>query len=246
MSESDAVEKLRAVALKIRKARESGSTALLSDELKFLACATLLAEFGCGQLSQDIWALYETKFARGGYFVEFGAGDGKLLSNTFLLEKEFGWTGALAEPNPGFQTQLRGNRNCFVSQKCVAPGTGETAEFVLSQDPHLSTLAKYASGDHHAASRVSGTKIPVETISLNDLLREARAPRTIDYLSIDTEGSEFDILSTFDFDAYDIGLMTVEHNFTPRREALHDLLTAKGFVRKFVQLSEFDDWYVKR
>src|ERR1017187_1984592 len=48
------------------------------------------------QLRQDLMVLSELDFKRGGYFVEFGATNGVTLSNTYLLEKEYGWTGILA------------------------------------------------------------------------------------------------------------------------------------------------------
>jgi methyltransferase FkbM-like protein len=84
-------------------------------------------------------------------------------------------------------------------------------------------------------------------VSLNDLLRTHNAPREIDFMSVDTEGSEGDILKAFDFGKYDVKVMTVEHNFVePKRGEIHDLLTANGFVRIFEALSKFDDWYVKR
>lgn len=73
---------------------------------------------------------------------------------------------------------------------------------------------------------------------------EHNDPKEIDYLSVDTEGSEFSILSAFDFDAYRIRVITVEHNFTPAREQIRDLLESRGFVRKMESVSLVDDWYV--
>jgi hypothetical protein len=108
-----------------------------------------------------------------------------------------------------------------------------------------STIDAYSDGDMHAESRRGGTRYEVETVSLNDLLAQHGAPQRIDYLSVDTEGSELDILRAFDFDAWEVGLITVEHNYTPRREGLFELLTAKGFRRKFAALSRADDWYVR-
>jgi hypothetical protein len=65
-------------------------------------------------------------------------------------------------------------------------------------------------------------------------------------MSIDTEGSEFDILRGFDFHKYDVRVMTVEHNYTPNRVKIFNLLSEKGFKRVFEEFSGVDDWYVKR
>ena len=97
----------------------------------------------------------------------------------------------------------------------------------------------------HADTRKDGQRYDVQTVSLNDLLAHWRAPRRIDYLSIDTEGSELDILAHFDFEAYEIRLITVEHNHTALRQPIHDFLVAKGYRRKFEKLSNVDDWYVR-
>ncbi len=77
------------------------------------------------------------------------------------------------------------------------------------------------------------------------MLDKYQAPSKIDYLSIDTEGSEYEILSNFNFDKYQIQVITCEHNFTPAREQVLSLLTSKGYVRKFDKVSQFDDWYVR-
>ena len=74
---------------------------------------------------------------------------------------------------------------------------------------------------------------------------EHQAPKVIDYLSIDTEGSELEILSAFDFTRYDIRLITVEHNFSDDRSKIHDLLRQNKFRRTFENLSRWDDWYVR-
>ena len=67
----------------------------------------------------------------------------------------------------------------------------------------------------------------------------------VDYISIDTEGSEYDILSAVDFDRWSFRVMTVEHNHEPQREQVFDLLTSKGYTRVCQDVSRFDDWYVK-
>jgi hypothetical protein len=84
----------------------------------------------------------------------------------------------------------------------------------------------------------------VERVSLNDLLSHHGAPREIDYLSIDTEGSELSILQELDFSKWSFKIITVEHNFQKQRTALHSLLSSHDYIRVFEAISSFDDWYV--
>jgi FkbM family methyltransferase len=197
------------------------------------------------QLGQDLFVLSKLDFKRGGFFVEFGATNGIDLSNTYLLEKEFGWKGILAEPAKRWHEGLRNNRTGPVETDCVWSDSTSTLPFNEVDIGELSTIAFYGSSDGHADKRKQGKAYDVKTISLEDLLDKYHAPKEIDYLSIDTEGSEFQILSSFDFDRYEIKLITCEHNFTPTREKICSLLTQNGYVREFEELSRWDDWYVR-
>ena len=196
------------------------------------------------QIEQDLFVLHELDDKRNGYFVEFGATNGVDLSNTHLLEKEFGWTGILAEPAVSWHTALPKNRNCHIDFGCVWSKSGEILEFNNALAAELSTIDTFSDCDGHANARKSGLRYTVPTISLVDLLKKYNAPKYIDYLSIDTEGSEYEILSAFDFDAYNIKIITCEHNYTPMQEKIYELLTSKGYTRKFTECSFFDDWYV--
>lgn len=196
------------------------------------------------QLKQDMFVLDELGYKRDGYFVEFGATNGVDLSNTYLLEKEMGWTGILAEPAKVWSEALANNRNCHVTFDCVWSESGKTLEFNEVVAAELSTVDEFSGVDEHASTRANGTRYTVNTISLLDLLEKYGAPKVIDYLSIDTEGSEYEILSAFDFDKYQFKVITCEHNYTPMREKLFDLLSSKGYTRKYTEYSRFDDWYV--
>ena len=215
------------------------------DPLQFIGYLVAMAPESKGQLFQDLWALWVSGQKKGGYFVEFGAASGVYLSNTWLLEKKMGWSGILAEPNPVFFRSLRNNRSCQVSTKCVYPSTGEQLEFIGAKSPEFSRIASIVPEDANESARVDGDRFQVESISLNDLLIQAAAPPIIDFMSVDTEGSELEILSAFDFDRWDVRAITVEHNLTSKREGLYDLLTARGYERQLPDLSQGDDWYVK-
>ncbi len=204
--------------------------------------ATGIESHAMSQLGQDLWVVEQTGGLRGGYFVEFGATDGVMLSNSLLLEREFGWTGLCAEPNPKFFRQLVVNRRCKVLPACIGPITGEKVRFIMADA--YGSMMEYADSDSHADKRAAylaqGEVIDLTTVSLHDFLTQNGAPDVIDYLSIDTEGSEYSILSAFPFDKWTIRFITVEHNYTAMRQKIYDLLTPLGYVRTEMK---FDDWY---
>ena len=226
---------------------------VVKDEpLEFIGhCITHLADVK-SQNFQDVWAAYENRFAKGGenFFVEFGATNGIDGSNTHMLEKKYNWRGLLAEPNPAWHKQLIANRNCSVDTDCVYTETGKTLEFLVAEEPDLSTIKGFGENDEHSDKRKNSETIKVTTVSLFDMLERHNAPSHIGYMSVDTEGSEYDILKAFFDDPnsnkYTIKCITVEHNFkNDAREKVYNLLISQGYKRKFEQFSRWDDFFVK-
>ena len=221
------------------------TTSGASDErLAFIHfCLTHLTR-SRAQFLQDLWVAWELGSLQGGYFVEFGATNGLTFSNSWYLEHDLGWRGILAEPAHIWHPALHNNRTCHIDERCVWIESGRTLVFNQTEIAAHSTIDSFSDSDMHAASRRDGERYPVETVSLNDLLAFWKAPRRIDYLSIDTEGSELDILQHFDWAAHEVRLISVEHNFTDRRGPICEFLASKGYSRKFEVLSNVDDWYV--
>jgi hypothetical protein len=88
--------------------------------------------------------------------------------------------------------------------------------------------------------------ISVETVALNDLLESYGAPRAIDYISIDTEGTELEILGHFDFSRWDVRLFSIEHNGADREQKLDRFMHERGYERRYSNYSLFDGWFRKR
>ena len=87
----------------------------------------------------------------------------------------------------------------------------------------------------------------MKTITLNDLIAENTDKKSIDYISIDTEGSEYEIIKNFDFNKYAVEIFTIEHNYIKeKRDKIYDLLIKNNYVRVFDNLSHWDDWYIKK
>ena len=209
-------------------------------------------KFSKSQLRQDLFVLSELGFKKKGYFVEFGATDGIKFSNTYLMESKFSWTGILAEPAKFWHSSLIKNRSAIIETDCVWRTTNEKLLFneVYNDkgDGELSTIDRFSKYDFHHKDRekLSKRKYMVRTISLEDMLKKHKAPQKIDYLSIDTEGSEYEIIKNFNFNNFDIKVITCEHNYMPDRNKIYKLLLKNGYERKFSNFSEYDDWYVKR
>jgi FkbM family methyltransferase len=215
-----------------------------SSDSRFAHLAVGFLGLSRSQYFQDVWALFETGFKRDGYFVEIGAYNGVDLSNTYLLEKTFGWSGLLVEPNPEHRASIEASRSAAFSDRCVTGKSGERLSFWVTEASGLSSLASHATRDVHAEWRKkSYREIEVHSISLNDLLEEFKAPPDIAYMSIDTEGNESDILAKFDFRRWRPYCLTIEHNNT-HEAAIDEIMLARGYRRRFKELSDCDGWYV--
>lgn len=198
------------------------------------------------QLQQDLVAQYLSRSSTNKYrfFVEFGATDGVTLSNSYVLEAH-GWRGILVEPDINWHSTLELNRKSPIDKRCVYSESGLEVEFINSEIGELSSVRNHANNDGWGSKRQSGRISTVKTISLEDLLVEHEAPKKINYLSIDTEGSEYEIIKDFEFNKWDIIFVSIEHNFTLNQEKIDKKMLANNYVRVLNTISAWDAWYVK-
>jgi FkbM family methyltransferase len=170
-----------------------------------------------------------------GFFVEVGANDPEHESQTFRLESR-GWTGVLVEPQPQLVELLRQRRKARVyAVACSAPEnsgkymTLHLAGIFSSLDPMLKT----------AKVRPHGA-IDVPIMTLDQILTDAGAPSQIDFLAIDVEGHEIDVLTGFDFDRWRPRLILLEDLVLDRR--LHHFMGARGY--RWMRRTNINSWYV--
>ena len=193
------------------------------------------------QLGQDtkVYDFYKGKTE--GYFVEVGAYDGIALSNTYAFEK-LGWKGICCEPLPSRFADLGRNRTAHCCNQAVYHTTGLSVSFDIEGDAGmLSGISSNLDAHKHVVNKNKKT-VTMQTISLNDLLSKFEAPSFIEYLSLDTEGSEYEILRNLDFNKWQFGIIDVEHNYVePRRTMIKQLLCNNGYT--YLGPNEFDDSY---
>lgn len=200
------------------------------------------------QFRQDVVAMAVNDFAHERFFIEFGALDGVTDSNTLVLEKEYKWKGLLCEPGKGFHSKLFASRSSIIDTRAITNVTGETVQFKeMLTYTGLSGLEKYNYDDMHANTRRTGNShvYEVETVTLTDLLDQYRAPHLIDYMSVDTEGSEPDILDVFDFSKYVCRFINVEHNYNEvNKQRVRNRLLSFGYRVVFEDISGIDDYFM--
>jgi FkbM family methyltransferase len=168
----------------------------------------------------DLFVIDTLGRKRGGFFVEAGALDGVYASNTFLLEEDYGWSGICAEPDPQLFEQLRRNRRCVCEDACLYDVSTEVTFIAGARGwgGVVDHLAKFKQPRWGA-----GQPMKMRTVTLASLLEKHQAPAVIDYLSLDTEGTEYLILKNFPFDRYRFRVISIEG------ESCNDLLTGKGY-----------------
>jgi FkbM family methyltransferase len=172
---------------------------------------------------------------RSGYFVDIGANDPKDGSQTWRFEK-LGWDGVLVEPQRDLAERLRRERRAKVyAVACSSPkNSGQSATL------NLAGIHSSLNPDFFVAGmqRMGTATVPLRT--LDEILIDAKAPAPLDFVSIDVENHEIEVLGGFDL-----------HRWRPRLILIEDLafnldihrhLGRRGY--KWVRRTGINGWYV--
>jgi len=182
-------------------------------------------------------------------YVDVGANDGLIVSNTAHFDLNLNWKGICIEPHPRAFFELTKNRpNAINLNICISDEEGEVDFCAVSGYAEmLSGIEKCYHPDHKKRieseiEKHGGNKEIVKIISkpLRQVLLENEVKK-IDYLSIDTEGSELEILKSINYDLVDIRVISTENSSKSR---IKEFLENKGFV--FSDMVSGDEIYYKK
>jgi FkbM family methyltransferase len=196
------------------------------------------------QFGQDHYLskqLFENR--RNGVFVDVGAYDGVSGSNTLYFEKFLGWTGLCIEPDPAQFAKLARVRSSKCVQTCIADRNGSARFLRVNEGLTMmgGLVDHFEAVDLKMVSERSSTSIVEIPVRRLDAVLKEYGISAIDYLSIDTEGSELAILRSFDFSKLNVRALSVENNRnTPH---IPEYMRGVGY-RRMARLG-VDDIYVK-
>lgn len=222
---------------------------IMAAMIALLTLSALNKSAPCPQVGQDDLVDELLDRIEGGFFVESGAYNGVELSNTLFLEATRGWTGLLVEANPYLYREIITNSNRTGSaaiNACVSPSRhSSTLPFrvagplggLVEHMPHthsqriseeIQQRQLWVTKDPDGRQGLAGTDISVACWPLHSLLTALGQTR-VDYWSLDTEGSEADILRATDFDQIDVRIITVEVNDAQAEAAVLDAMADKPY-----------------
>jgi len=202
------------------------------------------------QLGQDFFALAATTQSQSNFFVEIGGGDPIIASNTYLLQENFGWSGIIVEPNPELVKKTIDIR-CKDGKVSVYPFALSNRNGVENFLPSgmLGTFERFIDGDFHSKQRNKLKKsqglISVETKTPQTFIEECRI-KQIDFLSLDTEGSEWEIISNWPFELIRPTAICIEVNNRTSASDILQFLESKNYINVLRKLSKYDLWFVQK
>jgi FkbM family methyltransferase len=186
------------------------------------------------QFGEDllIWKYFNE--SKSGFFVEVGANDPKNLSQTAFLEQN-GWHGILVEPLSSCYARLRAARpkSKVLQVACGSPEQrGKALLHMMDTGSKLTSL--------QSAGLPVAEHEEVQVMTLDDILNEAGNPK-IDFLSIDVEGFELQVLQGFSLERHRPKLMLVEDNYANRLR-VHRYIQSRGY--RMVKRTGCNNWYI--
>jgi len=193
------------------------------------------AQFGEDRILEEIF-----RDRPAGHCVEVGAYDGRTGSATLLFESK-GWKCLLVEPIPERVEEIRTHRRCIVKHCAASSQEGERSFFVAETVEQMSTLE--SDDSHHRWIRELGgnvREITVRTARLDDLLDEVGFPE-LEFVTIDTEGHELEVLRGLSLDRFKPRIVIVEEHLIGRGSGVVGHMAARGYVN--FRRTGVNDWY---
>jgi FkbM family methyltransferase len=183
-----------------------------------------------------------------GNCIEVGAVDGVFISNTLHFE-ENGWNVLCIEPIPSYFEDLKKNRKNAINYAASSVNSDDVKfTLVTMNNQNKSSISGLEVDDRLIKTHEGfGLQPKTETITVKSrrldwCIENHFNHETIDFISIDTEGNELDVLKGFDVNKYNIKLLIIENNFN--EPFIEEYLNTQGWIKD--KRLEVNDFYIKK
>ncbi len=170
---------------------------------KFLGRASTIYS----QCGEDLILDYLNHHKTTGFYVDVGANDPRVFSNTYFFYKK-GWNGLVVEPNLQKLSQYSYWRKRDVRVRCAVGPQGSFTFYTFKEDALNTMSEEVARSYENMGHKILSTET-VPSLPLSDIFKEQNI-KHIDFLSIDTEGQNFEVLQTNDWNTYRPNFVVVE------------------------------------
>jgi FkbM family methyltransferase len=197
------------------------------------------SQFGEDRLLEDIF-----RGRRDGLCVEIGANDGINDSTTYHFEQQ-GWDCLLVEPNPGLCCAIRASRQARLFE-CAASATEGYSTLFIAEGAERAHGVSGLGSEEGAVRRINGfgfvaRPLTVRTRRLDDMLEEAGITCSPDFVTIDVEGHELEVLKGFSVDRWRPLVIIAEDNSNFEDDAVPRYLRRFGYLP--FRRTGVNDWY---
>jgi FkbM family methyltransferase len=181
---------------------------------------------------------------RSGLCIEVGANDGVNDSTTYYFEQQ-GWDCLLIEPNPDLCIAIRAVRNARLFE-CAASAAEGSATLYIAEGAERAHGVSGLGADEHARRRISAfgfvaRPLQVTKRRLDDMLEEAGITRSPDFITIDVEGHELEVLQGLSIDKWKPHIILAEDNSHFEDDRVPRYLNRFGY--KPFRRTGVNDWY---
>jgi FkbM family methyltransferase len=179
-----------------------------------------------------------------GFCVEVGANNG-IDDSTSLFFENIGWKCILVEPNPSLCKEIREKRKALLYE-CAASNRTDTKTLYVVEGAARSDGLSTISTNQEVHDRIKShgfvsSPIRVNTMTLDTILTDAQINCDIDFVSIDVEGHEYEVLEGFSLERWKPLIILVEDNSDFESKVVKNYLKRFGYSR-FMRTG-VNDWY---
>jgi len=200
------------------------------------------------QDNQD-FIIYENFFKdkKDGFFCDIGGNHPLKINNTLYFE-ELGWSGIAFEPLPHMSALWAEQRKAKLFPFALSDSEGIVTFTVVKNSTGWEDMLSFVKETRDIDYGYETEEIQVQTKIFRDIVIQENI-KEIDYLSLDVEGHELNVLKGIDFDSIRVNVLSIENNPPACTiygdESIRELMVENNFIL-WGRIDGLDDIFVHK